>query len=65
MSIITPVTSRIDHITFDLLSCVNELQGLRDQLTLQDVKQIRHINQKLHDLMGYSSITLKKIVEVI
>ena len=65
MSIITPVTSRIDHVTFDLLSCINELQGLRHQLTLQDVKQLRHIYLKLQDLTSYSSIALHEMVEVI
>ncbi len=46
---------KIEHLLVDLSCCVNDLHGLRRNLSLEDIKQAELSVQKLNALISYVS----------
>jgi hypothetical protein len=42
----------IEHVLYELTSCINELQGFRQQLSIDHLEQADLSLQKLHALMS-------------
>lgn len=43
--------SRKEYVFFDLACCINEFHTLRDELSAQDIEEIKRLSKKLHSLL--------------
>ncbi|HAU1788023.1 TPA: hypothetical protein JBJ44_03905 [Legionella pneumophila] len=43
--------SRKEYVFFDLACCINEFHTLRNELSAQDIEEIKRLSKKLHSLL--------------
>ena len=58
MQIQNATQQTIEHVLYELTSCINELQGFRQQLTIDHLEQADLSLQKFHALMNRASSEL-------
>ncbi|HAT2081789.1 hypothetical protein DIZ81_07605 [Legionella taurinensis] len=51
MENVSSIISRKEYVFFDLACCINEFHTLRDELSAQDIEEIKRLSKKLHSLL--------------
>jgi hypothetical protein len=51
MQVIPSIISRIEHIVFDLNRAINDLQSLKNELSMMDIKSIDENLKALRDIV--------------
>ncbi|AWN72448.1 hypothetical protein LEAN103870_18605 [Legionella anisa] len=51
MENVSSTISRKENVFFDLACCINEFHTLRDELSAQDIEEIKRLSKKLHSLL--------------
>lgn len=51
MENVSSTISKKEYVFFDLACCINEFHTLRDELSAQDIEEIKRLSKKLHSLL--------------